>query len=125
MSSKKRILFVDDDPKSFYILTMILKLRDYEVMPYLNPEGALADFKKGAYDLLLIVVEMVDMNGFELYQQMKQTDRQTKVCFMTNFRQRYLSEFKRLFPELTSDSLVDKPLSTSDVMEILHKHLGK
>lgn len=125
MSSKKRILLVDDDPKSFYILTMILKLRDYEVMPYLNQEEALAEFKKGVYDLLLIVVEMVGMNGFELYRQMKHTDPQTKVCFVTNCRQRYLSEFKRLFPELTTDSLVDKPTSTSDVVEILHKHLGK
>lgn len=124
MASKRRILLVDDDPKSFYILTMILKLRDYDVTPYLDPEGALADFEKGVYDFLLIAVEMVRMNGFKLYQQMRDTDRIAKVCFMTNYRQRFLPEFSRLFPELTSDSLVDKPVSANELAEILQQQLG-
>jgi len=106
---------VDDDLKSFYILTMILKLRNYDVIPYLDPVGVLPDFENGAYDLLLILVEMVRMNGFELYKNVKNADRHAKVCFMTNYRQRYLPEFSRLFPELTSDSLVDKPISANDL----------
>ena len=125
MSSKKRILLVDDDPSATYILTMISKLNDFDVIPYTDPEEALADFEKGHYDLLLLEVKMFKMNGFELYQRMKKKDRHTKVCFMTNYRQQYLQEFNKLFPELTADCFAEKPGSGQDLMRILQGHLGK
>jgi CheY-like chemotaxis protein len=124
MSSKKRILLVDDDPNSSYILSMILKLNGFDVIPYTDPEQALTDFGKDLYDLLLLEVRMSKMNGFELYQKMKQIDRHIKVCFMTNYRRQYLREFNELFPRLTADSLVDKPASGNDLMKILQRHLN-
>jgi len=118
MSSKRRILLVDDDPNASYILTVILKLNDFDVIPYTGPEQALGDFGNGLYDLLLLGVKMARMNGFESYQKMKEIDPHAKICFMTNYRQQSLQEFNKLFPELTSDNLVDKPASGNDLMKI-------
>jgi DNA-binding response OmpR family regulator len=86
MSPKKRILLVDDDPNASYILSMILKLNDFDVIPYMDPEKALGDFGKELYDLLLLEVTMSKMNGFELYRKMREMDHHIKVCFMTNYR---------------------------------------
>jgi len=116
---------VDDDPNVSYILTMLLRLNEFDVIPYTDPEQALADFGKGLYDLLMLEVRISKMNGFELYQKMKEIDQHTKICFMTNYRLQYLHEFNELFPELTADSLVDKPASANDLMKILQRHLGK
>jgi CheY-like chemotaxis protein len=124
MPLKRRILLVDDDPNTSYILSMILKLNDFDVIPYTDPERALEDFGKNLYDLALLEVRMSKMNGFELYRKMKEIDRSIKVCFMTNYRRQYLNEFNELFPELTPDGLVDKPASGSDLMKILERHLG-
>jgi CheY-like chemotaxis protein len=124
MPPERRILLVDDDPNTSYILSMILKLNDFDVIPYTDPERALEDFGKNLYDLALLEVRMSKMNGFELYRKMKEIDRSIKVCFMTNYRRQYLNEFNELFPELTPDGLVDKPASGSDLMKILERHLG-
>jgi CheY-like chemotaxis protein len=125
MPPKRRILLVDDDLNTSYILSMILKLNDFDVIPYTDPQRALADFGKDLYDLALLEVRMSKMNGFELYRKMKEIDRSIKVCFMTNYRRQYLHEFNELFPELTPDGLVDKPASGSDLMKILERHLGR
>lgn len=125
MYSKRRVLLVDNDPNTSYILTMILKLNDFDVSTHTDPEQALADFGKDLYDLLLLEVKMSKMNGFELYQKMKEIDQHAKVCFMTNNRRQYLQEFNKLFPELTTDSLVDKPTSGNDLVKILQRHLGR
>jgi two-component system catabolic regulation response regulator CreB/two-component system response regulator ChvI len=104
---------------------MILKLNDFDVIPYTDPEQALADFGKDLYNLILLEVRMSKINGFKLYQKMKEIDPRIKVCFMTNYRRQYLREFNELFPELTADSLVDKPASGSDLIKILQRHLGR
>lgn len=106
---KKRILLVDDDPNVSYLLSMIMKLNNFDVVPFTDAEMALEGFAKHQYDLLLLDVKMPKMNGFELYRKMKRIDDKVRVCFMTNYRDEYLREFNNLFPELKPDYLVDKP----------------
>lgn len=103
---------------------MILKLNDFDVVSFTDPEMALADFGKDQYDLLLLDVRMPKINGFELYKKMRKIDSRPRICFITNHRQEYLHEFSESFPELATNSLADKPASGSDLLEILQAHLG-
>lgn len=64
-----------------------------------SSKSALTNFKKGAYDLLLLDINMPQMNGFELYKKLSQIDGEVKVCFVTAFEE-YYSEFKSEFPDL-------------------------
>lgn len=64
-----------------------------------SSKSALTNFKKGAYDLLLLDINMPQMNGFELYKKLNQIDSEVKVCFVTAFEE-YYSEFKSEFPDL-------------------------
>lgn len=41
---------------------------------------------------------MPDMNGFELYEQIKKLDNKVKVCFLTAYGEGYTEEFKKMFP---------------------------
>jgi two-component system, OmpR family, response regulator ChvI len=124
MPSKKRILLIDEDPNASYILSMILKLNDFDVIPYTDPDQALAEFRRNIYNLIILEARISKINGFELYQEMRKIDPDAKICFMTNHRQQYMQEFKKLFPGLTADNLVEKPTSTSDVLKIIQRHLG-
>ena len=121
---KRRILLVDDDPNVSYLLSMIMKLNDFDVMPFTDPDAALAVFGKDQYDLLLLDVEMPKMNGFELYREMKKIDKQVRVCFIANYMQEHVQEFRESFPELGSDNLAEKPTFANDLLKILQAHLG-
>ena len=94
MPRKKNILLIDPAPAASYMITMILKLNNFDVMPYSDPELAFSDFQKAVYDLILVDLEMKGINGFELYKRMRQIDDKVSVCFMTVLREKHLNEFK-------------------------------
>jgi DNA-binding response OmpR family regulator len=114
-----RILLIDPDPTISYMISMILKLNHFDVVPYSDPELALSDFGKGLYDLILMDLDMNGTNGFELYKRMRQIDDRVHVCFMTKVRARHIDEFRTSFPHLPSTSLADKPVGTDGLLEIL------
>ncbi|MDQ4056799.1 MAG: response regulator [Thermoproteota archaeon] len=46
---------------------------------------ALQNFKEqdGMYDMIILDINMPNMNGYELYRQIKKIDEIVKVCFLT------------------------------------------
>jgi DNA-binding response OmpR family regulator len=56
-----------------------------QVDTYNEPLLALQDYEAGIYGLLIIDVGMPGIDGFRLYQQMKQIDNKPKVLFSTAF----------------------------------------
>ncbi|MDQ6862313.1 MAG: response regulator [Thermoproteota archaeon] len=88
---KKRILIVDDEPDITLAFKKILEENGFkeQVDTYNEPLLALQDYKAGIYDLLIIDVGMPGIDGFRLYQQMKQIDNKPKVLFATAFYVHY------------------------------------
>jgi DNA-binding response OmpR family regulator len=108
MSEEKKILVVDDEPDNAFIFTMGLEDDGFKVDTFTNPLSALSAFKEDMrrrkYDLLILDIKMPDMNGFELYEQIKKLDNEVKVCFLTAYGEGYTEEFKKCFhhPHLAS-----------------------
>jgi DNA-binding response OmpR family regulator len=123
MPRRRKILLIEAEPAASYMMTMILKLNYFDVAPYSDPELALSDFEKGVYDLILMDLEMKGMNGLELFKRMRQIDDRVSVCFITVLKERHLNEFKSSFPEFPSTRLVEKPVGTEDLLEILRLNL--
>jgi CheY-like chemotaxis protein len=87
---RAKILVVDDDHDAAITLKAILEeeeesSKEFEVVVFNDPGLALSNFKAGWYDLLLLDILMPKMNGFELYQQLKNIDDKVKVCFITAY----------------------------------------
>src|SRR2546423_5215125 len=82
-ANRKKVLVVDDEIDANTTLRIILEENEFEVDAYIDPLLALSNFKPGVYDLLLLDIKMPKMNGFELYQEMKEIDNKVKVCFVT------------------------------------------
>lgn len=101
------------------MISMLLKLNDFDADLYFESKSALLDFDKGLYDLILINVEIPGMSGFELYKKMRQIDEKVKVCFITNQRVKHIDEFATLFPDFPSTSLAEKPVTSEDLLKIL------
>ena len=113
--SKKKILLVDDERD---ITTVIKKGLEqtgkYTVDTFNHPKDALASFKAGVYDLLIIDIKMPGMTGFQLYKELIRIDSRPKICFITAFEM-YYDEFRQLFPSLDIKCFIRKPVSIADL----------
>lgn len=102
-----RLLLVDDDTD--ILLTFKSGLEELQstkvegvnlqVDTFAEPREALTSFKAGVYDLLLLDIRMPNINGFELYEELKKIDDKPKVCFITAY-ELYYEALKKDFPEL-------------------------
>jgi two-component system, OmpR family, response regulator ChvI len=64
---------------------MILQMNGFEVDAFNDPLLALSNFKPNVYGLVLLDIGMPKMNGFELYNQIKDIDNKIEACFITAF----------------------------------------
>ena len=113
---KKRILIVDDD---IDILTTYKKgLEDnglFEVDTFAGPEEVLSSFKTDYYDCLIIDVRLPKMDGFELYDKMKETDNKVKVCFVTAYEVNYQA-LREVFPSPDLECFIQKPIEINELV---------
>jgi DNA-binding response OmpR family regulator len=77
-----RILLVDDETDITTALKIALEDAGYIVHTYNDPLIALSEFKPGYYDLVILDIKMQEMNGFELYAEIRKVDNQVKFCFI-------------------------------------------
>jgi two-component system response regulator ChvI len=114
---KKRILTVDDEPD--VTLTLKLSLEEtglFDVDAFNDPELALSNFKPEVYGLLLLDFKMPKMNGYELYDKIKNIDDKVKVCFISAA---YMNpeNAREVFPFLKKiECIIQKPVEIPDLI---------
>ncbi|MES2644554.1 MAG: SpoIIE family protein phosphatase [Myxococcota bacterium] len=69
------ILVVDDTPANLQVLAGMLKDRGYKVRPVPSGKLALAAAMRDPPELILLDINMPEMNGYEVCQQLKADDR--------------------------------------------------
>jgi DNA-binding response OmpR family regulator len=124
-TEKKKILFVDNEPDMTTILKMALGRAGFTVDIFNNPLLALKNFKLNLYDLALLDVMMPEMDGIELYKQLKKIDPSIKVCFLTATSEMYHEELgKERHCHLDKDLFLHMPLSIKGIIEEIKKRIG-
>ena len=83
MTIKKRILVVDDESDICLVLKIVLENNGFIVTYYCNPILALNEFKSNFYDLIILDLQIPEMNGLQLYREIKKRDVKAKICFLT------------------------------------------
>jgi CheY-like chemotaxis protein len=74
MIKDQKILLVDDEPDLTTVFSMGLEDNGFKVDAFNDPLLALSEFKKGSYDLILLDDKMPNMNGFELYTEIRKIE---------------------------------------------------
>jgi CheY-like chemotaxis protein len=127
-------LVVDDEPDITLIFAMGLEDNGFKVDAFNDPIQALSSFKSGLYDLALIDYKMPNMNGFELYREIRKIDHNVKVCFVTAF-ELYYEELKNKFqpssPTTSSEHkeedvkcFIPKPVDIDDLVVRINEELN-
>jgi two-component system response regulator ChvI len=112
---KNRILLVDDEHDNNLIFTIGLQDAGFEVDAYNDPKLALSAFKPDYYDLLILDIRLPKMNGYELYDKIRNIDNKVNVCFLTA-SERYKEEHRSSSMPDDFTSFLIKPTTIDDLV---------
>ena len=115
----KKIMLVDDEADILGLFKIVLESdARLKVDAFADPIVALENFRPGLYDLLLIDIAMPKMNGFELYDKIRELDKKVKVSFVTASEMFYEEIRKEAFPEFdTTTCFIRKPIANPDLIQ--------
>ncbi|MDE7419988.1 MAG: response regulator transcription factor [Muribaculaceae bacterium] len=80
----KKILLVDDDIKNSMLLKRFIEAEGYEVTYAHNGKVGLELYKEIRPDLILLDINMPEMNGFQVAQTIRESDRRVIIFFLTD-----------------------------------------
>jgi DNA-binding response OmpR family regulator len=125
VSSKgKKIMIVDDEPDITSMLKIVLEDNGFEVEAFEDAIAALKYYKASLYDLLILDIKMPEMDGFELYDEIKKIDDKMKVCFLTASEMYYNKLRKDKYSSLDKDLFIQKPIENEELVNIVNKILN-
>ena len=120
-----RILAIDDEPDLTMLCKMALEHYGFEVNTFNDPKEALSNYKPGYYDLVILDIKMPEMDGFELYHEIKKKDANAKVCFLTA-SELYYDEFrKKEYYALDKGLFIRKPIDNDELVSGIRKMIEK
>ncbi len=75
----KHILCIEDEPEMIDLIRLILSRRGFEVEGAAGGKEGLEKVRQNPPDLVLLDLMMPDMDGWEVYQQMKATEKTKNI----------------------------------------------
>jgi CheY-like chemotaxis protein len=112
MSSKK-LLIVEDDPKSLYALRSVLQDRGFQVVACTSAEDAKA-VEHQAFYAAILDVRLPGMSGTDFALQLRQNHAPSKIIFVTAYNG--TKEIKDGFP---GTAVLVKPLDIDALLRLL------
>jgi DNA-binding response OmpR family regulator len=119
-------MIVDDELDVVRVLKIYLEKKGFEVDIFIDANLALQHFQNQfsplnthPYDLMVLDIKMPKMNGFELYNIIKEHDNSIKVCFMTALDelQEYSQYKDEVSPAVGKRHFVQKPLRNEQLLD--------
>jgi two-component system catabolic regulation response regulator CreB/two-component system response regulator ChvI len=116
-------MVVDDEFDITFTLKTMLEQSGFSLDAFNDPTTTLTNFKPDHYKLILLDVKMAQMNGFELYQELKKKDNKVKACFVTA-HELYYESLKKEFPKLNVGCFIRKPIDMDDLVNRIKMELS-
>lgn len=124
MSNGKRVVCIEDEPEMIDLVQLILGRRGFEVIGANGGVEGLEVVQREKPDLILLDLMMPDLDGWEVYQQIKANDelRDIPVVVVTAKAQ---SIDKVLGLHIAKvDDYITKPFGPQELLESVEKILG-
>ena len=81
LDNKKRILVIDDELDICIMLKVVLEQNGFLVNYYSNPIIALNELKSNFYNLIILDIQMPEINGMQLYREIRKKDKNVNMFF--------------------------------------------
>ncbi len=122
--TKKTVVCVEDEPEMIDLIKLILRRKEFELVGAVGGREGLKTVRELKPDLVLLDLMMPDMDGWEVYRQMKADDelKQIPVIVVTAKAQ---SIDRVLGLHLAKvDDYITKPFSPQELLESVSDILG-
>jgi DNA-binding response OmpR family regulator len=120
-----RIMIVDDESDVTYFCKTVLEYYGFVVDTYNESKEVLSCFISNFYDLIILDIRMPDMDGFELYREIKEKDPNVKVCFLTA-SDRFYEEFRsRGCSKYDKQLFIQKPIENEELIEKIKQLISR
>lgn len=113
----KRILIVEDDPKSLYALRSILQDRGFDVVGSANAEEAIYS-KEDHFDAALLDVRLPGQSGTQLATVLRARKPTIQLIFMTAYNG--VEDIRTRFP---NSHILVKPLDLDTILRLLKENI--
>ena len=113
-----RILIVDEDKAVGVTFETILNDYGFDIDYFTDPALALEKFKPNLYDLIILDIRMAEINGFELYDELKSRDSNIKTLFITALSrvEPYNTRNSKVYPLRGVRHFMKKPVSSEELL---------
>ena len=121
-NDNKRVILVDDEQDILFTYKVFLET-DYDVTSFGDPVFALnyiRNISNFNHLLIILYIRMKNLNGLQLYQQIKAIDPTIKILFVTALD--ILDEFSTIIPGISKEQIMEKNLLIKSCLPILKKN---
>jgi two-component system response regulator VicR len=123
--SNKRILCIDDEPEMIDLIRLILNRRGFEVKGAGGGIDGLEMVRTEQPDLVLLDLMMPDMDGWEVYQQMKADDKTRSIpVIVVTAKAQSIDKVLGLHIAKVDD-YISKPFSPQELLTSVERVLNK
>jgi len=121
IENARRVVYIEDEPEMVDLVRLILQRKNYEVIGANGGREGLDTVRRLLPDLVLLDLMMPDMDGWEVYQQLKaeESTRDIPVIVITAKAQN-IDKVLGLHIAKVND-YISKPFSPKDLVDSLQK----
>ncbi|MHA1489660.1 MAG: response regulator [Promethearchaeota archaeon] len=120
---KKKVYVVEDNEKNMKLFRAVLKLiPDLDIFEESRGDSGLESIKSGDPDLVILDIQLPEMSGIEIHNELKKIERFKNVPFIavTSFA---MKGDKERILAAGFDSYVSKPIKIHEFRELVQKLL--
>ena len=124
LEGKRKVVCVEDEPEMIDLIRLILGRRDFELIGALGGREGLETIRREKPALVLLDLMMPDMDGWEVYQQMKADAELSKIpVIVVTAKAQSIDKVLGLYIAKVEDYVI-KPFGPQELLSSVNKVLG-
>ncbi|MDE3214693.1 MAG: response regulator [Bacteroidota bacterium] len=116
----KRVLVIDDNSDILWVVSIILKKYDFEVMAVPGGQEALKKVKTFSPDVILLDVFLSGMDGIEVCNKLKRNSLTSEIPIIMFSAH---TSFKDVSQFCQADDFISKPFDVHELVEKIQDHI--
>jgi DNA-binding response OmpR family regulator len=125
METKRRVVYIEDEQEMIDLVRLILNRRGFEIIGANGGRDGLDLVRQMAPDLVLLDLMMPDMDGWDVYQQMKADDGTQNIpVIVVTAKAQSIDKVLGLHIAKVDD-YISKPFSPQELVDSVEKVLAR
>ena len=125
MNSQARILSIEDDPEMRGLLQLIFERQGHHVVGVKKGEFGLELLKSLRPDILLLDLMLPDVDGWELYRELKEDKELAQVPVVIVSARNEEDDAQDGYRVVGNDRFVEKPFEVKELIEVVNHILKR